>query len=61
MSASPSANTKSFTLLASNAGQYVIYRAIWHDRLHYEGFVGRHRLPRTANVRSAPASASETG
>jgi two-component system, OmpR family, response regulator ChvI len=53
MSASPSANTKSFTLLASNAGRYVTYRAIY-DRLHYEGFAaGRGADGHRTNVRSA--------
>src|SRR5712664_57985 len=40
-------------LLASNAGRYVTYRAIY-DRLHYEGFIagsGEHGY--RANVRSA--------
>jgi two-component system, OmpR family, response regulator ChvI len=53
MSASPSANTKSFTLLASNAGRYVTYRAIY-DRLHYEGFIaGSGANGYRTNVRSA--------
>ena len=40
-------------LLASNAGRYVTYRAIY-DRLHYEGFVaGQGADGYRANVRSA--------
>jgi two-component system, OmpR family, response regulator ChvI len=40
-------------LLASNAGQYVTYRAIY-DRLHYEGFAaGRGADGYRTNVRSA--------
>jgi two-component system response regulator ChvI len=41
------------SLLASNAGRYVTYRAIY-DRLHYEGFVaGQGADGYRANVRSA--------
>ena len=40
-------------LLASNAGQYVTYRAIY-DRLHYEGFIAGSGVDGyRANVRSA--------
>jgi two-component system response regulator ChvI len=40
-------------LLASNAGRYVTYRAIY-DRLHYEGFIaGSGEYGYRANVRSA--------
>ena len=40
-------------LLASNAGRYVTYRAIY-DRLHYEGFIaGSGADGYRANVRSA--------
>ena len=53
MSASPSANTKSFTYWLQTRGRYVTYRAIY-DRLHYEGFIaGSGADGYRANVRSA--------
>jgi two-component system response regulator ChvI len=53
MSASRSGNTKSVHLLASHAGSFMTYRALY-DRLTYEGFIaGTGEDGYRANVRSA--------